>query len=508
MKRQDYLLCLAFFLIGIFSRYPLIEKMQSHMDGPMYSIALVNYSFEQENPTAPGYPLYIGVAKVFLPLTNDPHQALLLVSVLFSGIGAVIFFLFGKSIFNRTCGIIAACFFLSSPAIYYFGITAYAYIVVLVMTTAITWCVYEIAFKGKKMALLLGVLYAVSLGVRPQEVILTFPLFLFGIASLPNKERLKTVLAFVFSFLLWFIPFILLTGGLQHFLIASSLAAKTALPNPALTYFFRKIFELSSGFYLTIGTGIVLFAALAVKVCLKILRKPTLSKWQKKFFIYSLAWFIPPFFFNIFVRTEHAGYQFDYLAYVIILLSLFLAKELTKHRYLLLLLTLLLVFGNLILFFYNRDPKRLRPYRQSSLHYTDLRRNDAELASKISYIKENFLPIDTIIFSSTPFWKQYMYHLPNYNVYSVDGLFSSDKRYSYLVRSGYKWERRLYFLQSNKLEISKNIRHLVLLDNDSCQWAPKNAKRIHFSKNACFVVVSLVKVGGVTFDYHKILFSS
>lgn len=486
MKRQDILLCLIFFSVGIFSRLPLVEKMQSHMDGPTYSIALVNYSFEQDNPTAPGYPLYVGLAKTLLPLTNDPHQALVLVSVLFSGIGAVIFFLFGRSLFNKTCGVIAACYFLSSPSIYFFGITTYGYIVVLVMTTSVAWCVYEIVFKGKKLALLLGVLYAASLGVRPQEVMLTLPLFLFGVFSLSFIERLKAVVAFGISFFFWFVPFVLLTGGLDHFLSASSLAAKSALINPSLTFFLRKQFELGSGFFLTIGAGMIILVGFVLRVVVKLRRNPRISNWQKKFIIFSIVWFVPPFFFNIFVRTDHAGYQLNFLAYFIILLSLFLAKEFGKKRYFLFLITSLLVVCNLVIFFYNRDSQHLRPYRQSSLHYTDIRRNDFELSSKVFYIKDKFSPYDTILLSSTPFWKQYMYHLPEYQVYSIDGLFSFDRRYASLIRKGQNWRRDMYESNSFLFTIPDGITRIVILDSESCIWPSLQGQKIRrSSRNLC-----------------------
>ena len=52
-------------------RFPLIEKMQSHWDGPQYSIAVVRYSLIQETPAPPGYPLYIAMGRLFYFFTHD-----------------------------------------------------------------------------------------------------------------------------------------------------------------------------------------------------------------------------------------------------------------------------------------------------------------------------------------------------------------------------------------------------------------------------------------------------
>ena len=93
LKKKDCLLSLTFFLIGIITRVPLIEKMQSHWDGSLFSIAVLNYSIEKNTPPTPGHPLYIAFGKIFYYLVNDPHIAILLVSALFSGLSAAAFML-------------------------------------------------------------------------------------------------------------------------------------------------------------------------------------------------------------------------------------------------------------------------------------------------------------------------------------------------------------------------------------------------------------------------------
>ncbi|MEN9407857.1 MAG: hypothetical protein RLZZ455_1073, partial [Candidatus Parcubacteria bacterium] len=284
MKRKDFFFCVVLCIFGIVSRLPFLEQTQSHMDGPLYSIALFRYSFEQSTPTAPGYPLYIGLAKLFFLFFTDPHSAILAVSVLFSGIGAGVFYLFGKSLFRQSTGIIASCIFLSSPSIFYFGVTGYAYVVVLVMTTALAYCVHEIVFKKRQLSYLLGLLYALSLGVRPQEILLTLPLFLFGLIYLKFSDRIKALLSFLTVFFLWFVPFIILTGGLENFLYYSSEVSKTALPQFSLTYLFRKKFELGSGLFLTLG-AVLIFYPFLIRDLLRKKHTTTLSGIMNRKFI-------------------------------------------------------------------------------------------------------------------------------------------------------------------------------------------------------------------------------
>ena len=96
MKKIDYIICTALAFIALVSRLPLIEKIQSHWDGPDYSIAVIRYSFAQFTPTAPGYPLYIAAGKFFHIFIDDPHKSILLVSVLGSIVGVIAFYVFGK----------------------------------------------------------------------------------------------------------------------------------------------------------------------------------------------------------------------------------------------------------------------------------------------------------------------------------------------------------------------------------------------------------------------------
>src|SRR5579864_1750546 len=99
MKKFDYFLCFLFAIIAFISRAPLVEHIQSHWDGPQYSIAVVRYSYEQQTPAPPGYPLYIALGKLFYIFFQDPHKSILAISVFSSVIGSVILYLIGKNMF-------------------------------------------------------------------------------------------------------------------------------------------------------------------------------------------------------------------------------------------------------------------------------------------------------------------------------------------------------------------------------------------------------------------------
>ena len=128
MDKRDYIIILFLFVIGIVTRFPFVERMQSHWDGPQWSIGIIRYSLIQETPAPPGYPLYIALGKVInYIIHDDPHSSLIWISVLSSAVAASLFYVAGKIVFNKTVGLISSLLYLSGPTFYFFGLTAYPY---------------------------------------------------------------------------------------------------------------------------------------------------------------------------------------------------------------------------------------------------------------------------------------------------------------------------------------------------------------------------------------------
>src|SRR3990172_7970607 len=168
MEKKDYLICAVFALIALISRAPLVEKFQSHWDGPDYSIAVVRYSFEQHTPTPPGYPLYIATGKFFHIFFHDPHKAILFVSVFGSITGVIAFYLVGRKMYNSAVGITAATIFLTASTFYYFSLTPYGFELLIGAVMLLALSVYRIFVQKKQEGVYFGIVSAVYFGIRPQ----------------------------------------------------------------------------------------------------------------------------------------------------------------------------------------------------------------------------------------------------------------------------------------------------------------------------------------------------
>src|SRR6266700_2199058 len=407
LNKVDYLLCILFALIAFISRAPLIEHIQSHWDGPQYSIAVVRYSFEQQTPAPLGYPIYIGLAKLFYIFFHDPHRSILAVSVFASVCGAIVLFLVGKYMFNRTVGIIATSIFLTGSTFYYFGLTAYPYLFLPVTDALLACIVYFIFIKKRQLGIAFGAVLGISFGIRPQELGLVGLLSIVGFLFLSNKQKAYAVLIFCIITLSWLVPLVHTSGGIKHYTEINVQAIKGDLIHYSLPHNSELMIK---GFLLSFGISSIFL----LYYLFALWRKKQFSNWRVVLF-YAL-WIVPGFYFNFFVRTEHAGYQMSYLEGFLFLIAYAVWKTTERSKKLTALAVFCIAVFNLSWFFYNRDPHYTKPYRPTSFHYSDIRKNDLQTGSKVNFVQKTFNPKKTLIITTDYLWRPYMYYLKHYKI--------------------------------------------------------------------------------------------
>lgn len=493
MKRQDLFISLVLFFIGILSRFPFIEQMQSHWDGPEYSIGVLRYSFPQNTPSAPGYPLYIAMGRFFYLFTHDPHLALLLISVLFSGVGAVVFYISGKIIFNRITGTISSLIFLSGPTFYYFGVTLYAYILLPTMSCLLVLFSYLIIFQEKRIGIILGILFGIYVGIRPQEIIFMSPLILFSFMHMARKEKIKFILAFILTFFVWFIPYIKVAGGFKSYIATLSGASVVAYFTNSFGIDGKNIVLMVKGFFLSFGEAGFFLLYYVFYVFKNGIRMLFL---KKRLVAFIAAWILPNLLFNFFITSVHAGYQMGYLTFFLFLSAYAIDRMFLGRRFIVLVVSLIVVGVNLFLFFYNRDPGYTKPYRQSSFHYSDLKRNDYVLSSKVNFINSNYDQKKTIVIVGPVFWRQAMYYLPEYQIFEIDALVTNDYRFKNIRRDAMHWKRREYKTTNYSFLVPALVNTLILFDDESYNWINKNKKVKQFKGMTRLTIVS-VKEGDI-----------
>ena len=492
LKRRDYITCLSFFLIGILSRIPFLERMQSHWDGPDYTLALIHYSFVEQTPSPPGYPIYIAIGRLFLFFTRDPHLAILAVSVLFSGIGAVFFYLTGKAIFNKKTGILSALIFLSAPTTYYFGITANPYGILPTTAASVGAVVFLIMVKKKKLGLLLGFVTAFAIGIRPQDALFLLPLYACGIWYLEKKEKIISLLSVAIVCLTWIIPTAVLAGGLSKYLsYVFSFANHDARPDISLSRIAYITPILIKGLYLTCGIASLASIIFIKRIYFAKAKKQAFLMARNPYILLFLLWIAPSLSFNLFVRSDHAAHQMAYLSGLIVLSSHGVVKIFGKKKRLFIAISILIVVYNLYTFFRNRDPNQKLPYVSQSYHYSEIVKNNSRMPAIINFVK-TFNPKETIVITDPEIFRPVMYYLINYYVYAYSSLDTTSPSSYDSVHFGYLWHYKYWLDKQHTLTVPESTRYIIVISNNRpYSFVGVRYKKVTLTSNALLYILSV-----------------
>ena len=495
--KRDILYCVAFFLSTLISRIFLVEKFQSHWDGPQYSIAIFRYSIADYTPASPGYPIYIGIGKFINLLVQNPHASLIVESVFFNALGAVVMYLFAKQVFGQKTAVIAAILYITSPVIYFFSLTAYAYGVDVFFYLIFACASYMVIIRRWGRGMYVGIAYGLLIGFRPQDIFFTLPLLLFAFLTLEKKQKRKMIWGVIATSLIWGIPLLLSAGGLINY-TQYMLNAGGSMINVSRYNLFAVVNTLLKGLVLTLGFASVFPILFLIT---------NVSNWRKikinREIYFFVLWMLPPFLFNLFIRSDHAGYQLSYLIPLMMLCAACVVSLFKKSRYLKLFIIGIALI-NCVIFFRNRDVDQVEPYVPTSFHYSEIRKNDKKMEEKTEYIRGNYTPDKTlIVVGGADYFRPVMYYFPDFKVIQINKLTAKDKQYQNLIREGFAYNMKEYKSTKNFYNIPTGITSVLCFDDECLKWAAGNKKAISFNQSTSVVEMS-GKIQKLEYDFNKI----
>jgi hypothetical protein len=495
--RTDLYAAILLTLIGIISRVPFVEKVQSFWDGPQYTIGLIRYSFVQQTPAAPGYPYFIGLGKLFHVFIQDPHTSIVAVGVLASILGAITLYFVGLKMFNRFVGIAATTIFLTGSTFYYFSITPEIYDLLIVTIPLLAYSVYRIFIQKKQEGLFLGLIIGLYIGLRPQDIMQIGILFLIGFFSLSTKEKIKASVIFVIVTLSWFIPVVLAVGFTGYF-EQSLFIAKTGI---AAGSFVQHADAMVKGLLLSFGISPVFLVYYLSKR--KQLKKMFTK--QPRLLIFYAAWIVPGFLYNLLLRSDAVGYQFSYLTALLFITSYAIWQVTRKNRLLYIIAITCIGLFNLFWFFYDRDPTFTKPYRPISYHYSELRENDIKTGGKVTFVQQYFNPRTTMVITDEVMWRPYSYYLKNYDFVVLFRLDNNAIPYSYNRIDSVNWNMHWYTDTHFAVLIPYKITNVVFMDDAASSWVKQPTKKIYKLPGNSTITSFSVKPGDtVVYDYKTI----
>jgi len=317
--RWDYMLASALGVLTVLSRLPYRARMLYNWDAVQFALALREYDVVKHQPHPPGYILYVGLGRLVNAWLHDPTAAYVLLAVAFSGLTTVVVYLLARAIYDRATALAAASVLAVSPLFWFYGSVGLTYAGEALFASTVAYFAFRALDGSEADAWLAAAYLALAAGMRQSLLLLLLPMWL--VACVLGTRRSRTVLVggavLGVLTLSWFVPMVVLTGGLGRYVEASiHLADSVVLPTTILSGPLETTLRMSR--YLLesvlVGLGPLALAGLFLPWY------TSRHGWGRREWL-LLTWIVPPVVVYVLVHFGQAGYVLTFLPAVVILLA-------------------------------------------------------------------------------------------------------------------------------------------------------------------------------------------
>jgi hypothetical protein len=446
--RCDFVLAAALGLLTVLLRVPYRARMLYNWDAVQFALALREYDVVKHQPHPPGYILYVGLGRIVNAWLHDPTAAYVLLAVAFSGLTTVVVYLLAREIYDRVTALAAASVLAVSPLGWFYGSVGLTYAGEALFASSVAYFAFRALDGSDADAWLAAAYLALAAGMRQSLLILLLPMWL--VACAVGVRRMRSVLiglAILGSLtLMWFVPMVMLTGGLGRYVDASLYLAESVVrPTSIVGGPFDATLRMSR--YL-LESVLVALGALAIAALLVpwYVRR---HGWGPREGL-LLAWIVPPVLVYTLVHFGQAGYVLTFLPALVVLLARVLvtafaeAAILARRRALGPALTaaaiVLIVLANGAFFVNARPlPRDFDPSKPAwklaaeheafdwifSRTAAALREHEEVVRTFVGAIRGLYPPEDTVVVTelgnarSYPWLRHAMFYLPEYSIFEL-----------------------------------------------------------------------------------------
>lgn len=407
-------------LAVVASRLPFAADELWAWDSVLYARALergfhVDYELPGQRPQPPGYILYLAFAWLFRSVVGDSNAALVLVSVVASGLGAAAIFTLARRFAPAPAAVIAAAAYACDPLVWLYGAVAYPYALLGALSVVLASLFLHAREAGPRWRAYASLTFGLVGGFRQDLYLLLGVLWLWMVWPASWRERARCVALAAAGGLIWLVPTAALSGGLGAYVTALGQQGDQVRSTYSVQAQGLGALWANARFTLyALAWGLLAFAILLAGVgtarALAFLRGTRDLSARTRFFA---AWLLPGVLFYIAVHIGEWGYVLSVLPGLYVLAALAVGavmRELRPRRGAAWLgLASIAALAPALVFVTSAE----RFSAAAIAHH------DAALAARVAYVRERFRPEDTIVLAREDFLLV-RYYLPAYRAWLYD----------------------------------------------------------------------------------------
>jgi len=412
---------IALFVVTVVYRFHDRVTTVFDWDNVQYLLALSHFDPVAHQPHPPGHPLYVFAAWFLAIGVHDGQLAYQLVNIAFLALGTVLVYLLGRKIFDDLTGIGAALIYMVSPLAGYFvafpntfgleGMMGAALWLILV-----EWLsdrkVGDSTKPGPQSILLLPWVFGILSGIRPSFLAFAMPAVLYTVFSRRPKSFPLVLVHGLVASALWFVPLIILSGGLSRYFLGLDAEAEPFLRPFSIPNILTNLSLLKNyGFGLLGYFALVPLVYGIVAGVRALIAKPgsDRDRFLTRIGILSLLWVAPILLYHV-LSYVHPGFTVFYLPIAAIGLARFLiwiSRAMTAGRkpyYALLAGLLILAIASILVFQW--IDRRTELFSRASIRNSETRVN-----AFLGKMRDDF-PLDRTAIVSMEHFRQVQWYLP------------------------------------------------------------------------------------------------
>ena len=407
----------AVFALTLATRVPFVSGQLWAWDSVLYARALedgfhVDYVTASQRPHPPGYLLYVGVAAVARQVTGDSNSALVMVSMIASALAAAALFLFARRFASDRAAALVALGFALNPLVWQYSEVAYPYTLLGLLSITLAACFTHTRGRGITAALIASAAFGATAGFRQDLLMIMAPLWMWMVWPLPWRARAAAAGMVSLGIMTWLVPTMVLSGG--PFAYLGSLFRQTDFVRATYSVLAQGLPALGTNVRMTfyaLAWGLGLFAlpvvALAGAAAFGAMRKRGVAFSEPMAFL--IAWITPALMFYIVLHIGEWGYVLSVLPGLYILAAVGIDRLPTVRRSARRVAFAASVAAPVLLF--TASPA---PFSAAAING-----HDWALASRVAYVRENYLADTTLLLAREDFLLV-RYYLPEYRTWFHD----------------------------------------------------------------------------------------